>query len=173
MAHTDGFSTLTGLTQQNAAVSFFFLIWQLAPAGLHSDLVKVDEEWQRLNLLTGSRRSSPETQTQIQAWLRQGQHSTPIVHSLQTVQDWQMLLCLPMADQAQPQQPADAGQRQKKKHMDWDFQKTGQWEHDEHCENDIEDSICRELKIVNDSAGLLSTLLSHALSSQARQYYTQ
>ena len=36
---------------------------------------------QRLNLLTGSGRTSPETQTHIWTWLRQPPHSTPVVHS--------------------------------------------------------------------------------------------
>ena len=35
-----------------------------------------------------------------------------------------------------------------------DFQETALWEHDEHREDDIEDFICSELKIVNDHAGL-------------------
>ena len=56
-----------------------------------------------------------------------------------------------MADQAPPQQRADAGQKQKKKHMQRDFQETARWEHNEHCEDAI---VCSELKIVNDCPGL-------------------
>ena len=59
-----------------------------------------------------------------------------------------------MADQAPPEPPADAGQKQKKKCIQRDFQETARWEHDEHSEDDIEDIIRSELKIVNDRAGL-------------------
>ena len=59
-----------------------------------------------------------------------------------------------MADQAPPEPPADAGQKQKKKRIQRDFQETARWEHDEHCEDDIVDGIRSELKIVNDRAGL-------------------
>ena len=59
-----------------------------------------------------------------------------------------------MADQAPPQPPADAGQKQKKKRIERDFQETARWEHDEHREDTIEDYIRSELKIVNDRAGL-------------------
>ena len=74
---------------------------------------------------------------------------------LQTVHDRQRLLCLPTANQAPPQPPADAWQKQKKKHIQQDFQETARWEHDEHCEVAIEDFIRSKLKIVNDRAGLL------------------
>ena len=59
-----------------------------------------------------------------------------------------------MADQALPEPPAHAGQKQKKKRIQRDFQETARWEHDEHREDDIEDFIRSELKIVNDRAGL-------------------
>ena len=58
-----------------------------------------------------------------------------------------------MADQAPPEPPAHAGQKQKKKHIQQDSQETARWERDEHSEDDIKDFICSELKIVNDSAG--------------------
>ena len=105
---------------EHTAVHIFFTNWQLAPAGLQSDLVTVDANWHRLNLLTDSRHTSPETQTQIWNWLRQQPPSTPVVHYLQTVHYGQRLLCLPMADQAPPELPADAGQKQKKKHIQQD-----------------------------------------------------
>ena len=57
-------------------------------------------------------------------------------------------MCLPMANQALPEPPADAGHKQKKKRIQRDFQKPAQWEHDEHREDDIEDLIRSELKIV-------------------------
>ena len=60
-----------------------------------------------------------------------------------------------MADQEPPESPADAGQKQKKKLIQRDFQETTRWEHDENCEDDIEDFISSELKIVNDCASLL------------------
>ena len=49
-----------------------------------SDIVTqaVDADWRRLNLLTGSRCTSPETQTQIRKWLSQGQNRTLVVHCL-------------------------------------------------------------------------------------------
>ena len=62
-----------------------------------------------------------------------------------------------MADQAPPEQPSSAGQKQEKKRIQRDFQETAGWEHDEHSEDDIidiEDFIHSELKIVNDSASL-------------------
>ena len=61
-----------------------------------------------------------------------------------------------MAGQAPPQPPADAGQKQKQKRLQLNFQETAQWEHDEHGEDDIEDFGLSdsELKIVNDSACL-------------------
>ena len=55
---------------------FFFTNWQLAPAGLLSDLVTAVADWHRLNLLTDSRRTSPETQKQIWNWLWQLPHPT-------------------------------------------------------------------------------------------------
>ena len=64
---------------------FFLTNWQLAPAGLCSDLVTVDTDWHRLNLLTDSRHSSPETQTQIWNWRRQQPPHTQVVHCPQTV----------------------------------------------------------------------------------------
>ena len=79
---------------------------------------------------------------------------TPVVHHLKTVHDWQRLLCLPIADQVPPELPAHAGQKQKKKRVQRDFQETARWEHDEHLEDDIEDFICSELKIVYNRAGL-------------------
>ena len=68
--------------------AFFLTDWQLASAGLHSDLVTVDADWHRLNLLTGSRHTSPYTQTQSWNWLRQQPHSTQAAHCLQKVQCW-------------------------------------------------------------------------------------
>ena len=73
---------------EHTALRVFFNNWQLAHAGLHSDLVTVDKDWHRLNLLTDSRLTSPETQTQIWNWLRQLPPSTPVVHYLQTVHCW-------------------------------------------------------------------------------------
>ena len=68
--------------------SRFFCYWQLAPAGLLCDLVTVDADWRRLNLLTDSRRT-----TQIWNWLRQLQHHTQVIHCLQTVHCWLPLMC--------------------------------------------------------------------------------
>ena len=83
--------------------AFFLTDWQLASAGLHSDLVTVDADWHRLNLLTDSRRTSPETQTQIWNWLRQRPPRTFVVHCLQTVH---CCACpaSTMAEQLHPQQ---------------------------------------------------------------------
>ena len=67
------------------AVVLFFFSWQLAPAGLLCDLVTVDADWHRLKLLTDSRRTSLEKQTQICNWLRQLPHSTQVVHCLHAV----------------------------------------------------------------------------------------
>ena len=72
--------------------AFFLTDWQLASAGLHSDLVTVDADWHRLNLLTDS--TSPETQTQIWNWLRQLPPRTFVVHCLQTVHCWLPLPCV-------------------------------------------------------------------------------
>ena len=66
-----------------------------------------------------------------------------------------------MTKQAPPQAPADAVQRQKKKHIQQDFQETAQWGHDKYCEDDIKDFICYELKIVNNLAGLFVMTLYH------------
>ena len=73
---------------QHTAFRYFLTDWQLAPTGLCSDLVTVDKDWHRLNLLTDSRRTSQETQTQIWNWLRQWPPCTPVVHYLQTVHCW-------------------------------------------------------------------------------------
>ena len=78
--------------------------------------------------------------------LRQLPPSTPVVHCLQAVHT-----------NGRPQPPADAGQKQKKKRLQRNFQETTRWEHDEHREDDIEDFIRSELKIVNDSNGLSVT----------------
>ena len=69
-----------------------FFDWQLVPAGLLSDLVTVDAYWLRLKLLTDSRHTSPETQTQIWIWLRQLPHSTQVVYCPQTVHCWLHLI---------------------------------------------------------------------------------
>ena len=55
----------------------FCFDWQLAPAGLLSDLNTDNKDWHRLNLLTNSRHTNPETQTQIWNWLRLQPHCTP------------------------------------------------------------------------------------------------
>ena len=73
-------------------VQIFFVDWQLAPVGLLSDLVTVDTDWRRLNLLTDSRRRSPETQRQFWNWLRQLPYSTQVVNCLQTVHCWLHLM---------------------------------------------------------------------------------
>ena len=57
--------------------------------------------------------------------------------------------------------PADAGQKQKKKRIERDFQETARWEHDEHRKDTNEDYIRSELKIVNDRAGLSDVLGAH------------
>ena len=126
----------------------FFTDWQLAPAGLRSDSVTVDADWQRLNLLTDSRHTSPETQTQIWNWLRQRPPSTSVVHYLQTVhcglplrQRWQnscilssRLMTTPYAEDMLPTR----------------FQETAQSEQHWHSDADIEGFICRKLKDINE-----------------------
>ena len=79
---TGGISWLFNISTHSLS-RFFLTDWQLAPTGLHSDLVTADADWHRLNLLTDS--TSPETQTQIWNWLRQRPPRTPVVHHLQTV----------------------------------------------------------------------------------------
>ena len=59
-----------------------------------------------------------------------------------------------MADQAPPERPAHAGQKQKKRRIQRGFQEFARWEHDEHREDDIEDGIRSKPKIVNDHAAL-------------------
>ena len=58
------------------------------------------------------------------------------MHPLYTValptNDGLLLLNLPMADQALPKPPADAGQRQKTKHIQRDFQEIARREHSEY-----------------------------------------
>ena len=49
----------------NTQLSAFFPVLKLAPAGLLSDLVTIDADLRRLNLMTDSRLTSLETQTQI------------------------------------------------------------------------------------------------------------
>ena len=80
---SEGFSRLFNIRTQ--LLMFFFTDWQLALARLLSDLVTVDKDWHRLNLLTGSQCTSPETQTQIWNWLRQLPHHIQVIHCLQTV----------------------------------------------------------------------------------------
>ena len=63
-------------------------------------------------------------------------------------------MCLPIVNQAPPEPPAHAGQKQKKKRIQLNLQETARWEHDENRKEDIEDFIRSELKIVNDCAGL-------------------
>ena len=58
----------------------------------HSDMVIVDADWHRLKLLTDSRSSSLETQTQIWNWLRQLPHCTQVIHCLLTVHCWLLLM---------------------------------------------------------------------------------
>ena len=98
-----GFSWLFNIWARSC--SLFCCDWQLAPAGLLSDLVTVDADRHRLNLLTDSRLTSPETQTQIWNWLRQLPPRTFVVHCLQTVH---CCACpaSTMAEQLHPQQPS-------------------------------------------------------------------
>ena len=63
----------------------YVLLHFSSPAGLCNDVVTVDTDWHKLNLLIGSQRSSPETQTQIWNWRRQQPPRTQVVHCLQTV----------------------------------------------------------------------------------------
>ena len=130
--------------------AFFLTDWQLASAGLHSDLVTVDADWHRLNLLTHSRRRSPETQTQIWNWLRQLPPCTHVVHYLQTVhcwlplrQRWQnscilssRLMTTPYAEHMLPTR--------------FKFQETLQSEQHWHSDADFEGFICRKLKDINE-----------------------
>ena len=74
---------LATVQYMNTQLFAFFFDWRLALAGLHSDLVTVDVEWHRLNLLSGSRRTSLEAQTQIWTWLRQERWGC-VVHQLYT-----------------------------------------------------------------------------------------
>ena len=104
--------------------------------------------WHRLNLLTDSRLTSLETQTQIWNWLRQLPPSTPVVHYLQTVhcwlplrQRWQnscilssSLMTTPYAEDMLPTR----------------FQETAQSEQHWHSDADIEGFICRKLKDINE-----------------------
>ena len=62
---------LVAVQFMNTQLFAFFCDWQLASPGLLCDLVTVDTDWRRLNLLTDSRLTSLETQTQIWNWLRQ------------------------------------------------------------------------------------------------------
>ena len=58
-----------------------YKIWYLGPLPTAQRLGKNRPyaDWRRLNLLVDSRRTSPETQTQIWKWLRQWPHRTPVV----------------------------------------------------------------------------------------------
>ena len=85
-----GFSWLFNIWTRSC--SRFFCDWQLAPAGLLCDLVTVDADWRRLNLLTDSRHTSLETKTQIWNWPRQLPHNTQLVHCLQIVHCWLHLM---------------------------------------------------------------------------------
>ena len=56
---------LVAVQYLNTQLSAFFPVLKLAPAGLLSDLVTIDADLRRLNLMTDSRLTSLETQTQI------------------------------------------------------------------------------------------------------------
>ena len=77
---------------EHTAVRVFILDWQLAPAEHLSDLATVDADLCRLNMLTDSRLTSPETQTQIWNWLWQRTLSTLVVHCLPTAHCWLRLM---------------------------------------------------------------------------------
>ena len=83
------FSWLFSIWKHSCSRFFSSFDWQLAPAGLLSDLVTIakltliDADWSCW-LAVDSRRESPETQTQIWNWLRQRPHRTQVVHCLQT-----------------------------------------------------------------------------------------
>ena len=83
---------LVAVQYMNTQLFSFFCNWQLAPAGLLCDLVTVDADWRRLNLLTDSRHTSLETKTQIWNWPRQLPHNTQLVHCLQIVHCWLHLM---------------------------------------------------------------------------------
>ena len=97
-----------------AGISWLFILWthsclcdwQLAPAGQRSDLVTVDADWHRLNLLTDSRLTSQETQKQIWNWLRQAETAaTQYTRStLPTNSTQQAAPASTMAEQLHPQQ---------------------------------------------------------------------
>ena len=140
----------------------FFLLteldWQLAPAGLLSDLVTVDADWHRLNLLTHSRCMSLETQTQIWNWLRQLPPHIPIVHYLQTVHCWlplrqwwqnscilnSSLMTTPYAEEILPTR----------------FQETAQSEQHWHSDVDIKGFICCKLKSIIECTSHLNVHIS-------------
>ena len=102
----------------------------------------------RLNLLTDSRHTSLETQTQIWNWLRQQPPRTSVVHYLQTVhcwlplrQRWQnscilssRLMTTPYAEDMLPTR----------------FQENAQSEQHWHSHADIKGFICRKLKDINE-----------------------
>ena len=130
---------------EHTAFRVFFTDWQLAPAGLHSDLVSVDADWHRLNLLNDSRLTSQETQTQIWNWHRQLPPSTPVVHYLQTVHcmlplsQWWQNSCIfsrSLIVTAEKMLPTL-------------FQVTAQSEQHWHSNADIEGFICHKLKSIN------------------------
>ena len=75
------YRVLVPVQYMNTQLFTFFVNWQqwLAPAALLSDLVTVDADWCRLDILTGSRRTSQETQT-LNQWFETDSVSCCTVH---------------------------------------------------------------------------------------------
>ena len=122
----------------NTPVHIFFQQTKLASTGLHSELSPDDAKWTcRLTADARSLKHKHKFETDSDSC-----NTHP-----QTVHDWQLMSCLAMTCKALPQPPADAVQKQKKKHLQRDFQETARLEHDENFE-DI------KLKIVNNSTCL-------------------
>ena len=73
------------LVAVHTTVRVFFVDWQVAPAGLLNDLITVDADWRRLNLLTDSGRTSLETQHKFETDSDSCHTLHRSLHCLQTV----------------------------------------------------------------------------------------
>ena len=99
----------------------FIFHWQVAPPGLHcSKLVTVDPDWRRLNLLTGSRFENESDRGSIVNWLYTA------TNEQYTTDHCCCVYPGPKDNKAPPQAPTGSEQRQRKKHIQQDFQDTVQ-----------------------------------------------
>ena len=126
--------------------SIFFTYWQLAPAGLLSDLVAAGADWRRLNLLADGRRTSPETQHKFETDSDIGHWHT--LHRSYTAYKQYTAGCAWCINDGRT--AASSAAVSWRHLLPTRFQENAQSEQHWNSDADIEGFICRKVKIINE-----------------------